>query len=55
MLTQETTDLSRDPYYSIFGLFPTYLTKDLHLSPALVGLPLILTNATTFVASFLWG
>jgi len=42
-------------YYSIFGLFATYLTKDLHLSPALVGLPLILTNAMTFVASFFWG
>src|SRR4051794_15720856 len=42
-------------YYSIFGLFATYLTKDLHLSPAMVGLPLILTNAMTFVASFFWG
>ncbi|HYZ23906.1 MAG TPA: MFS transporter [Rhodopila sp.] len=42
-------------YYSVFGLFATWLTKDLHLSPALVGLPLILTNAVTFVASFLWG
>jgi SHS family lactate transporter-like MFS transporter len=31
-------------YYSIFGLFATYLTKDLHL-----------TNAMTFVASFFWG
>jgi SHS family lactate transporter-like MFS transporter len=42
-------------YYSIFGLFATYLTRDLHLSPGLVGLPLILTNAVTFLASFLWG
>jgi SHS family lactate transporter-like MFS transporter len=42
-------------YYSIFGLFATWLTKDLHLSPAAVGWPLVLTNAATFVASFLWG
>src|SRR5690348_5489955 len=42
-------------YYSIFGLFATYLTKDLHLSPALVALPLILINAMTFATSFLWG
>jgi len=42
-------------YYSIFGLFATYLTKDLHLSPAAVGWPLVLTNAATFVASFFWG
>jgi MFS transporter, SHS family, lactate transporter len=42
-------------YYSIFGLFATWLTKDLHLSPAAVGWPLVLTNAATFAASFLWG
>ena len=42
-------------YYSIFGLFATYLTKDLHMSPAAVGWPLVLTNAATFAASFFWG
>jgi MFS transporter, SHS family, lactate transporter len=42
-------------YYSIFGLFATYLTHDLHLSPAEVGWPLVFTNAATFVASFFWG
>ncbi|MDR3530977.1 MAG: MFS transporter, partial [Rhodopila sp.] len=42
-------------YYSIFGLFATYLTRDLHMSPAAVGWPLVLTNAATFVASFFWG
>jgi SHS family lactate transporter-like MFS transporter len=42
-------------YYSIFGLFATWLTKDLHMSPAAVGWPLVLTNAATFAASFLWG
>jgi SHS family lactate transporter-like MFS transporter len=42
-------------YYSIFGLFATYLTRDLHMSPAAVGWPLVLTNAATFCASFFWG
>jgi SHS family lactate transporter-like MFS transporter len=42
-------------YYSVFGLFATYLTKDLHMSPAAVGWPLVFTNAATFIASFLWG
>jgi SHS family lactate transporter-like MFS transporter len=42
-------------YYSAFGLFATYLTRDLHMTPAMVGLPLILTNALTFVSSFFWG
>jgi SHS family lactate transporter-like MFS transporter len=42
-------------YYSVFGLFATYLTKDLHLSPAAVGWALVATNAATFIASFLWG
>jgi SHS family lactate transporter-like MFS transporter len=42
-------------YYSVFGLFATYLTRDLHMSPAAVGWPLVLTNAATFAASFLWG
>jgi SHS family lactate transporter-like MFS transporter len=42
-------------YYSIFGLFATYLTKDLHLSAAAVGWPLAFSNALTFIASFFWG
>ncbi|MBV9861217.1 MAG: MFS transporter [Alphaproteobacteria bacterium] len=42
-------------YYSIFGLFATYLTKELHLSSAAVGWPLVFSNAATFLASFLWG
>jgi SHS family lactate transporter-like MFS transporter len=42
-------------YYSIFGLFATYLTKDLHLSAAAVGWPLVFSNALTFAFSFLWG
>ncbi|HEY8288644.1 MAG TPA: MFS transporter [Acetobacteraceae bacterium] len=42
-------------YYAAFGLFATYLTRDLHLSPAMVGWPLVATNAVTFIASFFWG
>lgn len=42
-------------YYSVFGMFATYLIRDLHMSPAMVGWPLVLTNAATFLASFLWG
>jgi SHS family lactate transporter-like MFS transporter len=42
-------------YYSIFGLFATYLTKDLHLSAAAVGWPLVFSNGLTFIFSFLWG
>jgi len=42
-------------YYSIFSLFATHLQKDLALSPALVAVPLMISNGATFVASFLWG
>jgi SHS family lactate transporter-like MFS transporter len=42
-------------YYSVFGLFATYLTRELHMSPSAVGWPLVFTNAATFLASFLWG
>jgi MFS transporter, SHS family, lactate transporter len=42
-------------YYSIFGLFATYMTKELHLSAAEVGWPLAFSNGLTFVFSFLWG
>jgi SHS family lactate transporter-like MFS transporter len=42
-------------YYSIFGLFATHLQKDLGLSAAYVSIPLILSNALTFISSFLWG
>jgi MFS transporter, SHS family, lactate transporter len=42
-------------YYSIFSLFATHLQKDLGLSPGLVSVPLIISNAATFAASFLWG
>ena len=42
-------------YYATFGMFATYMTKDLHLSPAAVGWPLVFTNLATFVTSFFWG
>ncbi|HYZ21037.1 MAG TPA: MFS transporter [Rhodopila sp.] len=42
-------------YYSTFGLFATWLTKDLHMSAAAVGWPLVLTNIATFVSAFAWG
>jgi len=42
-------------YYSTFGMFATHLQRDLHFSPALVALPVALSNITGFVASGLWG
>ncbi len=35
--------------YSIGGLFPTYLQKDLHLSPGLVALPVMLQSLVFFL------
>jgi SHS family lactate transporter-like MFS transporter len=42
-------------YYTIFGLFPTHLQKDLHFSPGAVALPLALSNAMLFVSNCAWG
>jgi SHS family lactate transporter-like MFS transporter len=42
-------------YYSIFGLFATYLTRELHLTASQVGWPLVFSNGLTFLASFFWG
>src|SRR6201996_9463612 len=42
-------------YYSIFGLFATYMTRELHLSAAAVGWPLAFSNGLTFLFSFVWG
>ncbi len=42
-------------YYTTFGLFATHLQKDLGFSPALVALPVALSNITGFVASGMWG
>jgi SHS family lactate transporter-like MFS transporter len=41
--------------YSIGGLFPTYLQKELHLSPGLVALPVMLQSVVFFLSGSLWG
>jgi SHS family lactate transporter-like MFS transporter len=41
--------------YSISGLFPTYLQRDLHLSPGLVALPVMVQSLLFFVSGFFWG
>jgi SHS family lactate transporter-like MFS transporter len=42
-------------YYSINGMFPTHLQKDLGLSPALIATPIIISNALLFLSSGAWG
>jgi SHS family lactate transporter-like MFS transporter len=41
--------------YSVGGMFPTYLQKEVMLSPAYVALPVMLQSAAFFLSSFLWG
>jgi SHS family lactate transporter-like MFS transporter len=41
--------------YSIGGMFPTYLQRDLHLSPGFVALPVLLQSLMFFISSALWG
>jgi len=41
--------------YSIGGLFPSYLQRDLHLSPAFVALPVLLQSLVFFLSGTLWG
>jgi SHS family lactate transporter-like MFS transporter len=41
--------------YSVGGLFPTYLQKDLHLIPALVALPVMLQSTVFFLSGSFWG
>jgi SHS family lactate transporter-like MFS transporter len=41
--------------YSVGGLFPTYLQKDLHLSPGLVALPVMLQSTVFFFSGSFWG
>jgi MFS transporter, SHS family, lactate transporter len=41
--------------YSIAGLFPTYLQRDLHLTPGHVALPVLLQSLMFFVSGSLWG
>src|SRR5215469_1619595 len=42
-------------YYANYALFATHLQLDLHLSPALVALPIALANALFFLSSIFWG
>jgi MFS transporter, SHS family, lactate transporter len=41
--------------YSIGTLFATYLQKDLHLSPGLVALPIMLQSLAFFISACCWG
>jgi MFS transporter, SHS family, lactate transporter len=41
--------------YSVGGMFPTYLQKEVMLSPAFVALPVMLQSAAFFLSSFVWG
>jgi len=41
--------------YSITAMFATYLQKDLHLSPALVALPVMLMSVGQFGSGVVWG
>jgi len=42
-------------YYSIWGLFGTYLQKDLGWSPLMVATPLFWANVLVFASSGIWG
>jgi MFS transporter, SHS family, lactate transporter len=42
-------------YYSINGMFPTHLQKNLGLSPALIATPIIIANLLLFLLSGAWG
>jgi SHS family lactate transporter-like MFS transporter len=41
--------------YSVGGMFPSYLQKDLGLSPELVALPVMLSSLMFFLSAALWG
>jgi SHS family lactate transporter-like MFS transporter len=42
-------------YYSIWALFPTYLQRELHWTPAQVFVPIFFANLIVFGGSALWG
>jgi MFS transporter, SHS family, lactate transporter len=42
-------------YYSIYGLFATWLQTEFKLAPALVATPVLLSNLAVFVGGLLWG
>jgi SHS family lactate transporter-like MFS transporter len=42
-------------YYTIFGLFPTHLQKDMHFGTGDVALPVFISNLMLFVSNCIWG
>src|SRR5229473_3432329 len=42
-------------YYSVQGLFPTHLQKDLGLSPAMLATPIMIANVVVLLAAGFWG
>jgi MFS transporter, SHS family, lactate transporter len=42
-------------YYSIYGLFATWLQTEFKLAPALVATPVLLSNLAVFVSAPFWG
>jgi MFS transporter, SHS family, lactate transporter len=42
-------------YYANYALFAAHLQLDLHLSPALVALPIALSNICLFLSAIFWG
>jgi SHS family lactate transporter-like MFS transporter len=42
-------------YYSVYGMFATHLQKDLHLTAAMVAMPIAMANLVAFLASGMWG
>ena len=42
-------------YYSVYGMFATHLQKDMHLSAAMVAMPIAMANLVAFLASGFWG
>src|ERR1700761_5925375 len=42
-------------YYSVYGMFSTHLQKDLHLTAAMVAMPIAMANLGAFFASGFWG
>lgn len=41
--------------YSVGGMFPSYLQKDLHLPASYVALPIMLQSLMFFISAILWG
>jgi len=42
-------------YYSVFGLFATWLQTEFRISPAAVATPVLIANLVSFVSAWLWG